>query len=262
MKQRKQAKDQRRQAWYLLAGSFAFIFLLIAGKLLVSPKPICDPEIKSKTVILLDHSEVLTETTINAIVERTWAFIEEQIPEGERVSVFALPHDSKSRSNIALFEECKPRLSGNRAIENVKKIKRDFEQKFKNPLREILNSPSPGSKESPIAGTVANLSLDDRHFKSPDLTRFLIFSDFLENTPKFSLYKCSDFRNAIKQFRDSRAGTLERPTFENVQIYMNIIPSKSVGREALQCRDKFWMWYFGGTTCRQVACFIPEYMPE
>ncbi|MBM3496051.1 MAG: hypothetical protein FJX72_17280, partial [Armatimonadetes bacterium] len=225
--------DKRTQAWLIIGGSCAFLGLLIGAKLIVSPKLVCDPEVKSKTVILIDHSEAVATQTLDAIVERAWALVESETREGELVSVFNLSKMTRNELKPA-FSACKPRKDGSRGTEDVRRIKREFEEKFKKPLRAELAAPIGNSDESPIAQALVDLSLDDLRFRSTDVTRLAVFSDFIENSPGFSMYKCQDPARAIEQFRASRLGAVERPTFRNVDVRMNIIPRRNVARAALQ----------------------------
>lgn len=254
--------DRRTQAWLIIGGSCAFLGLLIGAKILVAPKPVCDPDVKSKTVILIDHSEAVAAQTLDSIVERAWSLIENETREGELVSVFNLSKMSRKELKPS-FSACKPRKDGSRSTEDVRRIKREFEERFKKPLRAELAVPIGGSDESPIAQALADLSLDDLRFRSTDVTRLIVFSDFIENSPGFSMYKCSDPSKAVEQFRASRLGAVERPTFRNADVRMNIIPRHNLSRAAIQCRDKFWPWFFGDNqgSCKRQSCLTPDFLP-
>lgn len=255
--------DRRTKAWFIIGGSCAFLGLLVGAKLLVSPKPVCDPEVKSKTVILIDHSETVAIQTLDAIVERAWALVESETREGELVSVFNLSKMTRTELKPT-FSACKPRKDGSRGTEDVRRIKREFEEKFKKPLRAELSTSIGNSDESPIAQALIDLSLDDLRFRSADVTRLVVFSDFIENSnPGFSIYKCQDPARAIEQFRASRLGAVERPTFRNVDIRMNVIPRHNITRTALQCRDRFWPWFFGDNqgSCKRQSCLTPDFLP-
>lgn len=238
--------NTRKKAWLIIGGSMTFLGLLLAAKLLLTPKPICDPDVHSKTVIVLDHSESVPDQTIETIVDRAWQFVETSTREGELVSVYTLSQLSKNNLKPT-FSACKAPAEGNRSIEDVKRLKRDFEENFKKPLLHELGSKIQNSDESPIAQALIDLSLDDKHFRSADVTHLLVFSDFIENTPKFSMYKCDNSKKNIQLFRDSRIGSVERPSFDNADIRMNTIPRHNITRAVLECRDKFWNWFFGDT---------------
>jgi hypothetical protein len=247
--------EKRSQAWLIIGGSCAFLGLLIALKTILPPKPICDPDVKSKTVILIDHSEAVASQTLDTIVERAWALVENETRDGELVSVFNLSKLSRNELRPT-FSACKPRKEGSRSTEDVKRIKREFEEKFKKPLRAELSASMSGSDESPIAQALIDLSLSDLYFRSTDVTRLAIFSDFIENSPGFSMYKCQDASKTIDQFRASRLGSVERPTFRNADIRRNIIPRHNASKSTLQCVQKFWPWFFGDNqgSCKRKVC--------
>ena len=94
--------DRRKQAWLIIGGSVAFLVMILILKQVLSPPPICDPNIKSKTVILLDHSETVSAQTADAIVERAWKHIEENVPAGELVSIYEVTKLSKT--NLSIYE--------------------------------------------------------------------------------------------------------------------------------------------------------------
>lgn len=252
----------RKQGWMIIGGSCAFLAALLVAKIIVSTPPICDPAVKSKTVILLDHSEAVTTQTIDSIVERAWKIIEAEVPEGELVSIYSLSKMTKKDLKPS-FSACKPRRDGSRSTEDVKRIRREFEDKFKKPLRAELATAIQGSDESPIAQALIDISLDDVRFRSSDVTRLVVFSDFLENTTGFSMYKCTDPNKAVERFRASRLGAVERPTFKNVDVRMNIIPRHNVSKPMLQCRDRFWLWFFGDNqgSCKSSSCLTPDNLP-
>lgn len=254
----------RNKAIAMIVGSVGILILILVLKQLNKPAPICDPNIKSKTVILLDHSESISVQTGDAIVERTLKFIETNVPAGEFISVYEISKLSKSNL-IPSFEGCKPRQEGSQLVENANKVVRDFAN-FKLKLKKDLSEPIKNSgepAESPIAQAITDLSLDDKHFRSSKLTRLIVFSDFMEYTPKFSLYTCSSGKQAIKDFRASRGGAVERPTFRNTQVFLNVIPRSIQNRSVLQCRDEFWAWFFGDNqgSCSSDACLTRDYLP-
>jgi hypothetical protein len=254
--------NRRLQAWLIIAASIAFLGLLIGAKAFISPKPVCDPDVRSKTVILIDHSEAVASQTLDSIIERAWSVIESETREGEIVSVFNLSKISRKDLRPS-FSACKPRKDGSRSTEDVRRIKREFEEKFKKPLRAELSAPITGSDESPIAQALIDLSLDDMRFRSPDVTRLIVFSDFIENSPEYSMYKCADPAKVIEQFRSSRLGAKERPEFRNADVRMHIIPRRNLSKATIQCRDRFWPWFFGDNkgSCKRESCLTPDFLP-
>jgi hypothetical protein len=256
--------ERRKQAWLIIGGSVALLIVILILKQVLSPPPICDPNIKSKTVILLDHSETVAVQTVDTIVERAWKHIEENVPAGELVSIYEVTKISKTNLR-PLFEACKPRSEGSQYIENIKKITRDFAN-FKKKLKEDLSTPIKATNEpaeSPIAQALIDLSLDDKHFRSSDATKLLVFSDLLEYTPKFSLYSCTSGKQAIQSFRNSRIGAVERPTFKHTEVQLHVIPRSISNKTSLQCRDEFWLWFFGDNqgSCKKETCLSRDDLP-
>ncbi len=254
--------SKRKQAYLIIACSLAFIILIISAKFFLVKPESCNQKIDSKTVILIDHSEDVATQTIAEIVNRSMEFIESSsVKEGELISIFAITQESKKNLK-PIFEGCKLRSEGNQAIENVKKVKRDF-LTFKKNLEKELSVPIAGSNESPIAQALTDLSLDHRRFKSASNTNLIIFSDMMENTnsPKFTLYGCASGKDAIANYTKIKSGSQVRPKFENVEVKINLIPRKGLSKEVVSCRDMYWNWFFGDTTCKSSSCVEPKYLP-
>lgn len=251
--------NSRKKAVWMIAVSVAILVALVVAKLRHSVPPTCNPNIDAKTVILIDHSEAVSTQTSEAIIHRAWEFIDQRVADGERVSVFLLSALSK-RDLRPVFSSCKPRQDGNRTVEDIKQLKIRFQKEFRIPLQKELSRVITGSDESPIAEGLIDLSLDTHHFVSGQ-TKLLIFSDFLQNSKALSHYTCVDGSHAVRDFRIARIGSQERPQFNNVEVHMHLIPRSVASRAVLQCRDHFWMWFFGDLTCASKACLVPLYLP-
>lgn len=239
------AKD--RQGLYMIGGAVVVMLALFGFKLAKSggakPGPDgCIGEPTSNTVIVLDHSEAITDQTKAEITARSLAHVR-RAAVNERVTVFAIS-DISRKSLIPVFSRCKPREDGNRLYESTKGIKKSFEKEFVQPLENALAKPSENGKESPIAQALIDVSLS--HYLRGEQNSLLIFSDMMEHTPpKFSLYTCSDPAKTIPQFKESRKGAQERPKFSNAAVYLHVIPRADLPKVGLQCREKLWPWFFG-----------------
>ncbi len=73
----------------------------------------------------------------------------------------------------------------------------------------------------------------------------MIFSDLMEYTDRFSLYRYAGGSQAIRTFKESRDAAVARSTFHNVSVELDIIPRGDVFAEVGRCRDTFWTWFFG-----------------
>jgi hypothetical protein len=239
--------DKDRRGFLLMGVAAAIVIVLVAARLALDRKPKpgadgCISPIVAETVVIVDHSESLTEQTKNEITARVMSHVDGRVKTNERVSVFYVTELSK-KSLVPSFSRCKPPKEGNRAFEDVKKIQKVYQQDFIVPLRQAVNAATTTSNESPIAQAIIDISLS-QYLRGAG-NSLLVFSDMLENTPKFSLYKCSDAQAAISQFRQSRTGAQERPKFSKTSISLNIIPRPEVGKSTLKCRDQVWSWFFG-----------------
>jgi|GEM_PF-1121470 len=252
-----------KQGLFLLSGVVAIllVFIIISAILGIKPKAgidNCIGEPESNTVIVIDHSEQITDQTRDEIVARAMSHILDKVKIHERISIFTISGLSKKSLRPVIPPLCRPPDDGNRAIENVKLIRKRFHENFEEPLRKALLIPPGDHKESPIAQTLTDISLSQ--YLRGNSNTLLIFSDMLENTEKFSLYKCSSGNDVIARYRESRRGALERPDFKNTMVFINIIPRLTQSKEMLLCRDKFWTWFFGSNNGPQAGLTI-EYLP-
>lgn len=206
----------------------------------------CFKVIERKTVILLDHSEDVTEQTKVEVMARATHFVDSLVQTGDLVSVFSVSDLSK-RNLQPQFMRCKPKAEGNSFVENARSVEKKFKQVFEIPLREVFDSKITGSRESPIAQALIDLSLSE-YLRGAKRANLVVFSDMIENTKNFSMYNCKSMESGLSDFKKSRAGAVQRPTFENVSVYLNIVPRQKVSPQAIRCRDAFWAWFFGDNT--------------
>ena len=227
---------------YGLSGACVILIALVAiakGHFDRAPKPGSDNCVgvaTRNTVVLLDHSESVSEQTREEIVARTMRHILEHVEINERVSIFTVSELSKRRLK-PLVALCRPPAEGSRVTESLALIKRRFQANFEKPVREALMSPIPGSKESPIAQAVTDVSLSQ--YLRGEANSLLVFSDMLEHTPRFSLYNCHQPAQAVQRYREAVKGTKERPTFRNTAVSIHFIPRTDLSRDVLKCRDVF-----------------------
>jgi hypothetical protein len=254
--------DKDRKGVALIAAVVLALAAIVATKLAVgtAPKPGpdgCVGAVVANTVVVLDHTETQTEQTRTEVVARVLAHVRDKTQVNERVSVFTVSELSK-KSLTPAFSRCKPAEEGNRAVQNVSALKKAYDRDFLHPLRSVLSIPPRSGKESPIAQALIDLSLTQ--YLRGERNSLLVFSDFLEHTPKFTLYTCADSQRAVAALRDSRRGAQERPKFSNVFVQLNVIPRQDISRATLKCRDQVWAWFFGDNEGAG-ARFEPDYLP-
>ncbi|MEM5330369.1 hypothetical protein VSR34_27735 [Paraburkholderia sp. JHI2823] len=239
--------NKTTQAGIVAGVSIILLIGLLVASRFTKPAPVdamgCGQEITGKTVIVLDTSDDVAAQTRQEIIDRVKDRIERNVRDGDLVSVFTVSELSK-KNLVPAFAYCKPRRTGNELTENTRVLERTYVTKFEKPLQAVVQAPIEGSKESPIAQSLIDLSLSD-YVRSSGKTNLIVFSDMMEYTDRFSLYKCGVGNQAIKSFRDSRGATVARPTFHNVNIELNIIPRSGTSAAVGRCRDTFWAWFFG-----------------
>lgn len=222
------------------------VAVLAGPRVLKAPKADsngCTSDMPGRTVILMDHSEDVSKQTNDEILARVRRAVEEKIAVGELVSVFYVSELSK-RNLAPVFSYCKPKSLANPLTESEKLVAKIYREKFIRPLEAAITAEIPGSKESPIAQALVDLSLIDQ-LRNDKPARILIFSDLMEYTNKFSLYKCSSAKSAIAAYRSSRGANVARPTFRNLSVELHVVPRGVVSKMSGECRDGFWAWFFG-----------------
>lgn len=202
----------------------------------------CPADIARSTVVVVDRSDDTPSQTIEEITARIRRFVAERAQEGELVSLFEISGTSRTALK-PVFSACVPQRDGSDIYENRAKIQRRFAERFEQPLDRALAAAPAQSESSPISEAVIDLSAS-RYLSTP-ANRLIVFSDLMQNSGNASLYGCRSARVAVDGFRAARAGAIERPTFRNTEVELNVIPREGLGRETVACRDGFWAWFFG-----------------
>jgi hypothetical protein len=257
-------KNKQTRKDNIKLGSIIFVFILFGFGVYTWNKNIktkdeflCGETIPAKTVIVLDHSQPVPIQTMDEIAARTEKYLLEEAVEGEKIAIFSV--DDQSKNNLKpVTSLCKPAMESSAWNSNVKKEKKIFKEKFMQPMQSALSVPVKGSKESPIAQALVDLS--SSQYMDSAKTTLIIYSDMMEHAETgFSLYRCQNPETTIAQFKASRIGALERPQFKNVNVKVSLIPRHDLGAVQLKCRDKFWPWFFGDSTNNSGVAF--SYLP-
>jgi hypothetical protein len=256
-------KDKKGLA-LLVVASLGALALLIAGQIAKSRTSHAGPDgcvypVTTNTVIVLDHSEAMTEQTLKELAARALARVTDKAQVNERVTVFDVSEVSK-KSLTPAFSRCKPQTEGNRLYEDTRGLERKYKKGFLEPLEAALTARPGNGKESPLAQALIDISLTQ--YLRGERNTLLVYSDMLEHTPKFSMYSypCRDQSSTVKAFRASRTGAQERPAFKNTSTFLNIVPRTEVVRSAHACRDQLWPWFFGDSTGPGAALHI-DFLP-
>jgi hypothetical protein len=251
-----------KQGIWVIAGVFGVLVAVLLLKMQQDSKPKPGPDncvglVAANTVVVLDHTERISEQTLEEIVSRAMAHVRDHVKVNERVTVFTVSDLSK-QSLKPLLSICRPPESGNRAVEDVRALRKRFQENFEKPLRQALAVTPGDSKESPIAQAITDISLSQ--YLRGDTNTLLVFSDMLENTQRFTLYRCKSPSDTIARYRESRRGAMERPQFKNTLVALNLIPRMDQPSTTLKCRDQLWPWFFGDNDGPQ-AKLNTDYLP-
>lgn len=238
-------KDKKGLA--LIAGVFLALVAMVTANIALGNKPkpgidLCTGKVTQNTVLLLDYSEEISDQTFDEIKARALKYIDEKVRVGEKVTIFTVSDLSKS-SLRPVLSVCKPSEDGSRLTEDVRHIKKRYQSQFLVPLNDALSKKPTTSRESPIAQALTDISLTQ--YLQGQENALLVFSDMLENTDRFSLYKCDDAKKVLSRYRASRVGAMERPQFKNTSVQLHLIPREGRSQEILSCRDRLWAWFFG-----------------
>jgi hypothetical protein len=253
------SSEKDRQGYMIIAALAVAVIGIFAVKVSVGHKPKpgadnCAGDVQANTVILLDQSEAVPTQTVEETTSRVMSTVD-HAGVNERVTVFNVSDDSTTFLT-PVVSLCKPPTDGNRLYENVAMMRKDFEQKFEKPIREVVSRPPSESNHSPIAQAITDLALSK--YLRGSTNRLLIFSDMLENTPRFSMYHCG--ADPVAAYRESRRGAMERPHFKNTTIAVNLIPRTGLSRETIACRDRIWPWFFSDNE-GPVPSLVIDYLP-
>lgn len=217
------------------------------------------PEVsKGALIVLVDRTEDYTEQGISELQSRVLKEID-RLNAYDRVSIFSVSEISK-RNLKPLFDRCVPDLDPDPAIENKNQVNNKFKREFLGTMgikgdddyREgtilyALSKKYNDSDESPVAQVITDMTLDTDRFSSIENKKFLIFSDMLEHTDRFSIYKgCISQEDVVRRFKDSRVNMNVRPTFNGADIMVNLLPNTDASPDVIRCRAMLWNWFFSG----------------
>ena len=223
----------------LSAGSGRTVRLLVpdAGYVAVS----CDSPIASELSILIDLPAHLAQSTSAEVLVR----LSQQLDAGHagvrRVSLFSTtpPHGDVGMPLVSTCISQAPLASLFGAHGLDPRLKAQFLEKVSARLAADESAPPP----APLTQVVSDLSVS-QYLRSPKNT-LMVFSALVDRSTGFSLLECSDTQDAIRLYRSTRAGAVERPAFRNASIDLNVIPDTGIRPATAQCRKRFWGWYFG-----------------
>jgi hypothetical protein len=188
----------------------------------------CLNKIEQKHIFILDPSSIQSTQTRSEIFSRITHHLH-KIKKEDLALVYLM--DGQSINQLQpVFKACNTHTN--------------FEKLFLKSVKNAMYAQSTAAVTMPLAEALLDIELS-QHQIQPKRTHFFIFSNFLQNSQDLSFIQAPDVKTAIEQFKSSRLGGVQRPTFINTTVYLHIIPQAQLTENLLNIRDGFWIWFFG-----------------
>ena len=188
----------------------------------------CLEKVELKHIFIIDKSSPMSVQTQAEILFRIKSQIS-TIKREEFVSIYQIT--SKSLDYLEpIFKGCK--------------INNTFDKNLLIKAESSIYSNFYNTLVSPLAEAILDLNLSHLQVNAKR-TNMYIYSDLLQNSKNLSLSSTLQAYDSIAQFKSSRLGSVQRPTFINTYIYLHIIPRSQLSEKLVKNRDGFWIWFFG-----------------
>lgn len=173
-----------------IAGALAAYAYLVATKDVSDARNCPSSGPASLTVVLIDATDPFTPRQAEDIRQGIVGLVS-SLKEHDELHIYTLRPDGK-KIRKPDFDQCKPKESGNRWIENTRQVREKFEGEFKSRLDDSLEAaiqPHPAN-ESPILEALADIGISS-FGTVPGQTpkRLVIVSDLLQNGSGISHYR-------------------------------------------------------------------------
>lgn len=209
------------------------------------------------TVVVIDHTDSINPTQRVAIENRLWD-IAREVKKNGSIKLFSVAKvDNKVLSPE--IDLCNPGTDkeANELTENKKFVKKKYEEKFKKPLNELLNTlfDAPKASQSPIMEALQSVVVTSfiGGKNEAKIKKIILVSDLLEHTGEFSIYR------GIPEF----TGYKKHPHWQKVKsdmsgIEVTIFFLHRDGEEKLQTSAlrNFWVEYLEAQGA-SVTRFVP-----
>lgn len=256
----RRARQQEKTNW--LIGSFLLLmtaavvvavsFYLMKAPDAVDELTLCPADgAREHYVLLVDATNPLNFVQRQAFAIITRDLVENRVPEGALLSVFALGEDFSATAK-PLVELCNPGSGTGKSelTSNVRRLKQRYEAQFIAPLMEkteALANAVP-AKHSPILEMLQMVGLNGfRRHSIAGKRRLIIMSDMLHNTPSFSMYKAEFSYGPFSQTDYGRRVVADLDGVEVELHYLMNSPQLQTKRQLL-----FWEEYFSASGARIV----------
>lgn len=212
----------------------------------IDPSTFCKREKSTEvTVILIDHTDVITTIQRAALESRLWDVVN-STGKNSKIKLYEV-NNINAQVLTPAIDICNPgsekdvnEFTGNKILAHKK-----FEERFRKPLKLILDGilSKENAKDSPIMEAVQSVAVSsfigEEH--SAEKKRFILVSDLLENTKNYSLYKTDiDFEN----FKNSEHWKSVRSDLDDIDVEIFFLRRDGADKFQNTNLRKFWINFF------------------
>lgn len=255
-----------------LAGGFLLVVFLVVSIYLVYANfikevpsfdpvtgcPLVSDEVQpvAHTVVVIDKTDVLSDIQRETIQYDLANLVKHDLQVGEMLSIYSIGEDlNKSRKPIFEMCKCRDGSDASKWTENERLMRKKFKENFKGPLNKMFSemmTMSEPAKQSPIMEVIQSVSVNTFKRWNADVDkRVIIYSDMLQHTPEFSLYRTSQ---EFERFRRSSYAAGLKTQLMGTDIYLKVLTTRPEFQKNKNI--DFWRAYFKNTGAQ-----IQEVMP-
>ena len=249
--------DRGTKFRYILSAVFLLGLLVTVGISQNQPKQsknLCTGKPEGNAVVLIDWSDEINKTTLNAIKERMQKIVldDTKVKPNDRVSVFLLTDDF---SNVKpIFDFCRPITGGNPLTTNPQ-VQEAFQLFFEKRLKEGLGQKATDIASSPLLEMLSTLGRTN--YFNENRRSLFVFSDLLQySKDSVNLYSACAGDGSAKAKAEIAQNTYRKnakayPQMQlstDVKIELHQIPRPSEKKIQQACITAFWENSFGQAT--------------
>lgn len=197
-----------------------------------------DKPVEFQKIIVIDKSDEWEKGNTKKMND--WLLSShESLSAQNRLTILAIIGDGRdgTTEKKVLFDKCNPgsEKECNKLYQNCRKIKKEYDNSFEEPLKkieEMLSKPTQASY-SPLFETVVKV-IDNVKSKQVEIS---MVSDFMENGHKFDFYKNVPFGEDIVKEYPLKVDT-------NISFYMHVIERRRHPKVLINAVTRAWKDYF------------------
>jgi hypothetical protein len=238
-------KKKDKQGIIIITFSLLLVVLFIVIANYLKPKKLdrvtlcpIDTPVELQKIIVIDKSDKWEKSNTKKM--NNWLLSSHQsLSAQNRLTILAIMGNGRegTTEKKVLFDKCNPgsEKECNKLYQNCRKIKKEYDNSFSEPLKkieDILSTPTQASY-SPLFETVVKV-IDNVESKQVEIH---MVSDFMENGHKF------DFYNSVPLGEDiSKESPLKADA--NISFLMNVIERRRHPKVLIDAVTRAWKDYF------------------